>query len=183
MRRTLNLALFNWFNFLLLFFIRAICLHSTADNLVKPVLISLLTSFGVLSLITVLCYKHWTWWACQPFFLWNLPNCCLRWHHLNVCMMLPNLCLRFIFLHSFIHQQYQTEGLSSGPRASVDVAGPTGRFSGWSHKDQRACQLYFVLYGVERGCRKSDEATLMMPQQCHQCSSEFRQKVCVGRKM
>ena len=116
------------------------------------------------------------------FFLWNLPNCCL-WCHLNVCMMLPNLCLRFIFLHSFIHQQYQTQGLSSGPRASVDVADLAGRFSGWSHKDQSTRQLYIVLYGAERGCRKSAGATVMMPQQCHQCSSEFRQEVCVGRKM
>ncbi|XP_030284060.1 leukemia inhibitory factor receptor-like isoform X2 [Sparus aurata] len=38
----------------------SVTLNPLTDNLVKPVLISLLTSFGVLSLITVLCYKHWT---------------------------------------------------------------------------------------------------------------------------
>ncbi|KAM8744290.1 leukemia inhibitory factor receptor-like isoform 1-T3 [Acanthopagrus schlegelii] len=35
-------------------------LNPLTDNMVKPVLISLVAVFGVLSLITILCYKHWT---------------------------------------------------------------------------------------------------------------------------
>ncbi|XP_070845919.1 leukemia inhibitory factor receptor-like [Chaetodon trifascialis] len=35
-------------------------LNSLTDNLVKPVIISLVTVFSLLSLITFLCYRHWT---------------------------------------------------------------------------------------------------------------------------
>lgn len=49
---------------------------------------------------------------------------------LMVLWLLPNLCLRFIFMHSYT-QQYQTESLSSHPKASVDgqVVDISGRFS------------------------------------------------------
>lgn len=45
----------------LLFFIWTVCLNSSADNLVKLVFISLVTVFSLLSLIAILCYRHWTW--------------------------------------------------------------------------------------------------------------------------
>ncbi|XP_068609290.1 leukemia inhibitory factor receptor-like [Brachionichthys hirsutus] len=37
----------------------AATLNSLTDNLLQPVLISLAASFGLLSIITILCYRHW----------------------------------------------------------------------------------------------------------------------------
>uniref|UniRef100_A0A8D3AIV2 Fibronectin type-III domain-containing protein n=1 Tax=Scophthalmus maximus TaxID=52904 RepID=A0A8D3AIV2_SCOMX len=39
----------------------AVCLHSTADNLITATFISLVAVFSLLSLVTVVCYRHWAW--------------------------------------------------------------------------------------------------------------------------
>lgn len=70
-------------------------------------------------------------------FLCNLLSCCLWWCHFKVHVVAIS-CLRLIFIHSNF-QQYQTEGLSSNPKASVDgqVVDITGRtHSNFTHKDQ-----------------------------------------------